>query len=366
MDADQTQNYERLFMSRTPMMDVRAPIEFEKGAFPTSENCPILDDRQRVQIGTKYRQGGKEQAIALGHRLATPEVRSARLATWTKYLDAHPDCVLYCHRGGMRSELTQRWLREAGHNVIRVRGGYRALRSYLMDRLAQCASGLSLWVISGRTGIGKTELLQQFPYHIDLEGLAGHRGSSFGRRVAEQPSQASFEHEVALSLMHHQRDGEPYLMVEDESRLIGRRAVPIPFFETMKAAPVVVLEATLESRIHRIALDYGHRATAAYQEKYGAEEGKRLFGSTLHQSLKNISKRLGPEAYQQLSCTLAEAIDALHSDHDDAGLREVIRRLLIEYYDPMYDFQLKRKASRVAFRGTKEEILAWWANRLPA
>ena len=158
MDADLTQNYEQLFMRRIPMMDVRAPVEFEKGAFPMSGNCPILNDEQRHQIGTKYRQGGKVQAVALGHRLATPEIRATRIQSWTQFLTDHPNCVLYCHRGGMRSELTQQWLRDAGHDVVRVEGGYRALRGHLMDRLEQCAQTVPLWIVSGRTGIGKTEL----------------------------------------------------------------------------------------------------------------------------------------------------------------------------------------------------------------
>ena len=259
--------------------------------------------------------------------------------------------------------LTQRWLQEAGVDVVRVEGGYRALRQFLMGQLEACSQTLPLWVISGRTGIGKTELLHQFPHHIDLEGLAGHRGSSFGRRVEEQPSQASFEHSVALEMMKQQRQTPATLMIEDESRLIGRRAVPIPLFDRMKAAPIVVLEASLESRVTRIARDYGHVATMEYQSAYGEEEGRRRFADTLQQSLKNIRKRLGSEVYQELSELLSEAIDALHETRDDAGLREVIRRLLIEYYDPMYDFQLERKAERVVFRGTKSEILSWWATR---
>ena len=361
--SGQTHDYEHLFLNGTPMMDVRAPIEFAKGAFPSSENCPILDNEQRAEIGTRYRQEGKEQAIDLGHRLATPEIRAARVKTWATFVAAHPDCVLYCHRGGMRSELTQHWLQEAGVEVVRVEGGYRALRGYLMQQLESCAEAVPLWVISGRTGIGKTELLHQFPNHIDLEGLAGHRGSSFGRRVVEQPSQASFEHAVALVMLKHQRQESIPLMIEDESKLIGRRAVPVPLFDAMKTAPIVVLEASLESRVTRIARDYGHVATLEYQAAYGEEEGRRRFADTLQQSLKNIRKRLGLEAYQALAALLTEAIDALHEHRDDAGLREVIRRLLSDYYDPMYDFQLQRKADRVVFRGTKTEILSWWATR---
>src|SRR5690606_21350444 len=139
-------------------------------------NMPLLDDAQREQVGIRYKQQGPQAAIALGLELATPSLRAARLAQWREFYRQHPDGYLYCFRGGLRSQTTQQWLREAGIDYPRVLGGYKAMRGFLLGEFERSVRELPLLVLGGRTGSGKTAFLLQTPPFLDLEGLARHRG----------------------------------------------------------------------------------------------------------------------------------------------------------------------------------------------
>ena len=115
------------------------------------------------------------------------------MAAWAGFANAHPDGFLYCFRGGMRSQIVQQWLRaEAGIDYPRITGGYKAMRGYLIGVTDRAARG-NLLVLGGLTGSGKTEILSDLGAAVDLEGLARHRRSSFGRRAQAQPSQIDFE-----------------------------------------------------------------------------------------------------------------------------------------------------------------------------
>ncbi len=356
-------DYARLFLDQVPLLDVRAPVEFLAGAFAQAVNIPLLDDAQREQIGTCYQQQGQDAAIALGNTLATPEIRAQRLNAWKAFVQAHPQGVLYCFRGGLRSRITQSWLREQGIDYPRVEGGYKAMRRYLVDTLASLAGSLPLWLVSGRTGSGKTDLLWQLPHYLDLEGLAMHRGSTFGYRVAPQPAQISFENAIAIDLLKHaHHQGQTPLVLEDESRLIGRLSLPLPLQNAMKEAPLLVLEASLEDREDRILRDYIVRQREDYQGAYGDAAGARFADYVLH-NLARIRTRLGGERHQQLHRQWEAALLQLESTGNPDAFRPGIRRLLVEYYDPMYDWQLSRKAGEILCRGDAATILAWVARQ---
>ena len=149
-----------------------------------------------------------------------------------RFAEQHPQGALFCWRGGLRSEITQRWLAEVGIDYPRIQGGYKALRRWLLETFEHLCSTHPLLVIGGKTGCAKTRLLVEGnngkPFHsaVDLEGLANHRGSAFGRRPGGQPTQLAFE--IALSIdffKASQRQSGP-ILIEDESRLIGRCALP--------------------------------------------------------------------------------------------------------------------------------------------
>ena len=237
-----TSDYLNLFLSDVPLMDVRAPVEFSKGSFPNAENAPLMNDEERHRVGICYKEKGQDKAIELGHQLVAGDVKARRIEAWKRFVARHPDGYLFCFRGGLRSRLTQQWIRDAGIDYPLVKGGYKALRRFLIDSLDQLIDSENFRILSGRTGTGKTRVLNQLPNPVDLERLANHRGSSFGRQVTSQPSQIDFENRLAVAMLkaHHHVGGTVYL--EDESRLVGRCALPESLRNRMAAAPLMVLD----------------------------------------------------------------------------------------------------------------------------
>ena len=352
-----TADYQHLFLQDVPMMDVRAPVEFAQGAFPCAVNVPLLDDRQRELVGIEYKRAGQDAAIELGNRLATPEIRAQRIAGWQAFASAHPDGVLYCFRGGLRSRTTQQWLHDSGVTVPLVQGGYKALRRFLLDTLEQRCALQPLILVSGRTGTGKTDLLQQIGHAVDLEGMACHRGSTFGYTTSSQPPQIGFENALAVQLLKHaHRHPQQPLFLEDEGRLIGRVALPPVLQEAMKQAALVVLEAPLEQREERVVRDYIQAQRAAYDAAYGEQAAER-FADFVLCNLDRIRSRLGGERHQQLRDDWQQALQLFEATGDTAGFRPGIRRLLVEYYDPMYDYQLSRRSGTILARGEADLLL---------
>ena len=246
--------FEQLFLDDRPLIDTRAPIEFQRGSFPSAVNIPLMTDDEREQVGICYKEQGEQAAVSLGHELVSGKIKDARIAAWIQHLKRYENAALFCFRGGLRSQTVQGWLAASGYQVPLVEGGYKALRSYLITSLEACVSELDLMVIGGRTGVAKTALLNQaydkcqLPV-VDLEGLAHHRGSAFGKRAEPQPTQINFENRIAVELIKLRRRGHQHVMMEDESRLIGRCALPLTLQEKLRRAPLVMLEASLEDRV---------------------------------------------------------------------------------------------------------------------
>ena len=148
-------DYRAIFLNDVPMMDVRAPVEFAKGAFPGVVNLPLMNDAERQAVGTCYKQQGQQAAIELGHRLVAGDLKAERIAAWAQFAQAHPDGLLYCFRGGLRSQIVQQWLEtEAGIVYPRVIGGYKAMRGFLIETLAHDVTHARFVVLGGLTGSG--------------------------------------------------------------------------------------------------------------------------------------------------------------------------------------------------------------------
>ncbi|GAA5193035.1 tRNA 2-selenouridine(34) synthase MnmH [Ferrimonas gelatinilytica] len=347
--------YAELLLGETPMIDLRAPVEFTKGAFPGAVNLPLMNDEERAAVGTCYKEQGQEAAIALGHERVGGAVKQARVDAWLAQVEAHPDSVLYCFRGGMRSQISQRWLAEAGIQRPYIEGGYKGMRSFLIEQSDQMAENPGMVIVAGMTGSGKTDFLVPRNDAVDLEGLAHHRGSSFGRQLIPQPSQINFENRLAIALMQHRRRARQ-LVLEDESRLIGRTSLPIPLFDAMKAAPRVILEVTTEERIEQILKDYVVEIHAAFVERDGTEAGGEGFCEFLLASLDRIQRRLGNERHQALRQLMTSALSQQLQQGELTLHREWIAQLLSEYYDPMYHFQMGKQPAPVLYRGPKSEV----------
>ncbi len=351
-------DFAALFLEQRPLLDVRAPVEFNEGAFPNTTNLPLLSDEERHQVGTRYKQQGQEAAIALGYALVDAPTKAARIAGWAAWAEAHPEGVLYCFRGGLRSRLTQQMLAdEAGVVVPRVAGGYKAMRRFLLDTLNVQAARQNLLLIGGRTGCGKTNLLQTLPNALDLEAIAHHRGSSFGRYALPQPTQINFENILAIRLL--QLAGAPCTLLEDEGRAVGSRDIPLSLFTAMSHAPLIVLEASISERVAQSFKDYVVDGLHEFQGMYCVDEGFARYSAHVHASLDRIQRRLGGQRYLQMKSMLDAGLKALQQDDDVAILHDFVRRLLLEYYDPMYDYQISRKQERVVFRGEREAVLDW-------
>lgn len=355
-----SEQYRELFLNDTPMLDVRAPVEFNKGAFPSSENIPLLDDAQREAVGTCYKQQGQDAAIALGWQLATPTIRDQRIIAWQDFIKRHPEGYLYCFRGGLRSRLSQQLLIEAGAPYPLVPGGYKAMRRFLIDELEHhCAAGLPLVLVAGRTGSGKTMTLLQLSRTIDLEGLANHRGSAFGRQLSPQPTQIDFENSLSIAVMKQRHRHDLPVFVEDEGRMIGGVNIPVNVIDLMKQAPLAVLETPIAERIEIVLADYISDAYPQYLAHFGEDKGAIEFREQILGNLSRIRRRLGGERCARLHAEFSEALDQLQKHNEADGFREGIALLLNEYYDPMYDYQQAQRQGRVVFRGERAELVEW-------
>ncbi|WP_458130639.1 tRNA 2-selenouridine(34) synthase MnmH [Pseudomonas sp. R3-41] len=356
-------DYRDIFLNDLPMMDTRAPVEFIKGAFPGVVNLPLMTDNERQRVGTCYKQQGQQAAIVLGHQLVSGETKAQRIQAWAAFAKAHPEGLLYCFRGGLRSQIVQQWLKdEAGIDYPRVGGGYKAMRTFLLDTLEQAVAQCDLVLLGGMTGTGKTQVLGQLGNSLDLEGYANHRGSSFGKRATGQPSNIDFENRLAVDVLKKRAAGIGQFVLEDESRAVGSCALPLSLYQRMQQVPMVWLEDSVERRVERILQDYVIDLCAEFVAVHG-DEGFSLFAERLLASLDNIHKRLGGDRHRRLK----DILEAALAEQANSGAVDLhrwwIEGLLREYYDPMYVFQREKKGLRIEFSGEQAAVLEYLRER---
>lgn len=352
-----TDDYLHILRLRLPLMDVRAPVEFGKGAFNRTVNLPLMNDAERAAVGTCYKQHGQQSAIALGHQLVSGALKQQRIEAWLDFTQKYPDGILYCARGGLRSQIVQQWLAEQGVVYPRVKGGFKALRHAALQVIDQAASQ-PLLLLAGPAGSGKTRLLQQLKM-LDLEGLANHRGSAFGQQLTPQPPQVQFENDLAAAILQVRELKADYLLLEDESLLIGQRSIPHRLYQSMQQSPALLLEEPLEKRIEVILHDY-ITDVLAKASKHHAEKVFSVLSAMLQQGLARISKRLGGALYSELRALLLQALAEQQCSGDTSLHRVWISALLTDYYDPMYRYQLQKRALLVLMQGSARALADWW------
>lgn len=323
-----------LFLSETPLIDVRAPIEFIQGEIPHSVNLPIMNDLEREAVGKMYKDQGQEAAIKLGHELVNDEVKAKRVKLWKEFLEKNPQAEVFCFRGGLRSQISCQWISEAGFKKSPIKGGYKRLRNFFLSILNE-APLPHFHRISGLTGSGKTRLLLKTKNYIDLEARAHHRGSAFGL-VSPQPAQITFENLLALDLLK----SEGPVVIEDESAMLGKLTVPKRIFDHLRESPIILLETSLEERTKNIFEDFVLQGN----------EAKIL------QDLSKLERRLGKKRIERLK----EEIQGAFKQKPDLKSHESwIQELLVEYYDPVYQKDLRINQKKIIFRGSEEDILAY-------
>lgn len=328
----------KIFSSDTPLIDVRAPIEFREGAIPNSINLPIMNDEERKLVGTCYKEHGQAPAIELGHNLVSGKIKDERIELWTKTIALRPETEVFCFRGGLRSQITCQWINEKGLNKKPISGGYKRMRRFFLSWLDEVPEG-PLVRLGGLTGSGKTTVLKKLPNHIDIEGHANHRGSAFGPN-GPQPAQITFENQIALGLMklHGKR-----IIVEDESATLGKITVPGRLFAQMRASPMVILEVTHEERLNNIFNDYVKNSNPEF----------------FITGLSRILKRIGNAKFTSLSQEITAAYNKPLTVSAHEGW---ISTLLKEYYDPLYQKDLRYNQDKVIFQGNEKEIVAFLAS----
>lgn len=242
------------------IIDVRSPSEFAEDHIPGAINCPVLDDAQRVQIGTMYKQINAFEAKKLGAVLVAKNIAHH---IETHFSDKPHDWkpLVYCWRGGNRSGAMAHILAKIGWRVVQLDGGYKAYRSHVNASLSVLPQDLQFRVLAGPTGSGKSRLLQNLATQgaqvLDLEDLAQHRGSVLGNLpTAPQPSQKRFE--SCLWSLLRGFDADQPIFVEAESKKVGKLRVPEVLMEKMRASPCVRVELTSAQRVQLLMEQYTH------------------------------------------------------------------------------------------------------------
>lgn len=293
-------------LTKVVLLDVRTPAEFAESHIPGAKNLPLFDNDERAEVGTLYKQVDPRAAFLKGLELVGPKMR--RLVEQTDEW-AHGNRILvHCWRGGQRSSSVAWLLELSGYEVQVIKGGYKAYRRFVQQQLSGFQAPLR--IVGGPTGAGKTEVLYELAKQgeqiIDLEGLANHKGSSFGALgELPQPSVTQFEN---LLYEHLQTlDLRRRIWIEDESRMIGRVFLPEGLWAQMVEAPIYFLEVSLEARLDRLVKVYaGHDSDA------------------LVAAFQRIRKRLGGLRLQQATAAL-----------ETKNYREAAR-LALAYYDKAY------------------------------
>lgn len=361
MSRPDTDNFRDILLQGRPLLDTRAPAEFAQGAFPAAINLPLMNDEEREQVGICYKESGQVAAIGLGNELVCGGVREQRLVQWCEFARRNPQGYLYCFRGGLRSQTVQQWLREAGLDYPLVLGGYKAMRRYLIDELDRVLPAAPLVLIGGATGSGKTRVIEKLANAVDLEGIAGHRGSAFGHLVEPQPTQINFENTLTVTLLQVLERQPTNAYLEDEGKLIGRVALPQALLSKMAKTPMLVIDEPLESRIDVVLEDYVVDLEARFVRAFG-DRGRAQHREKLTGDISRISKRLGGERTQLILKALEQACIDQDKTGDLSSHRRWIEILLAEYYDPMYRYQMEKRSGEALYRGSRDEVLAYAAN----
>ena len=294
-----------------PVVDVRSPSEYLQGHIAGAVNIPLFNDEERAMVGTVYTQISRNEAVLQGLEFTGKKMRvlcETALALKSKGI------LLHCWRGGMRSQ-SMAWLFEtAGLQCVVLKDGYKAFRRAVLDEMA---TSRELRILSGYTGSGKTEILVELEklgqQVINLEGLAHHKGSSFGA-LGQPPQPTTEQFENLLFTKLQKTDRTKPLWLEDESVNIGKNQITPAFFDLMKHAKTIQIIVPQPVRVQRLLGEYGH------------------FDRTLlAEAIKKVEKRLGYD-----NCKLALDLCA------SGELTELVK-MLLDYYDKAYRFQISAR-----------------------
>lgn len=302
------------------LIDVRSPSEYNEASIPGSLNIPLFDDQERSEIGTLYKQVSVQAAKERGL-----EIVSAKLPSFIKtFANISENKVVFCWRGGMRSKTTATVLSLMGIRVYRITGGYRAYRQYVVEQLREINFEPQSFVLHGNTGSGKTAILRKMKNNghpvLDLEGLAGHRGSIFGGIGLKAHNQKTFDSLLLDDLLAYSQSS--YVLFEAESRRIGNITVPDLMMDMRTNGYHINLEMPIEARVQQIIDDY-----KPWENIDDCMRSFRIIKSRIHT----------PIAAEIETCLMSEKY---HS---------AVELLLHYYYDPRYLHSSNEHDEQVSF-----------------
>ena len=314
-------------------IDVRSPGEFAEGHISGAVNIPLLENEERALVGTVYAEQGPERAKEIGLSVVSPKLPELIDAIRKNAVDGRP-VIVYCWRGGMRSKSMVVLLDLAGVKSYQLIGGYKSYRRRVLNRLQQYEFRPEILVLCGSTGSGKTLLLEALQRRgvpvIDLEGLANHRGSVFGQvGLGRQTTAQQFD--VCLLAEMDRLQQEPVVIVECESKRIGNVYLPDSFFAAMKKGRRLLLSTSLEVRITRLIREY---------EAFSKERADEIISS-----LRSLEKRIGKRQLKLLEELFAKQ-----------EMREFVRILLINYYDPLYGYEEISETNQYYFAANGDDL----------
>ncbi|MFB8787688.1 MAG: tRNA 2-selenouridine(34) synthase MnmH [Potamolinea sp.] len=298
------------------IIDVRSESEFAEDHLPGAINLPVLDDVERAKVGTIYKQVSPFEARKVGAAIVARNIAvhlDSHFAAKSK--NYHP--LVYCWRGGQRSNSIALVLNQIGWQATVLEGGYKTYRTYVREQLEQLPEKFTYQVLSGLTGSGKTHILRQLAKRgiqvLDLEGLANHRGSLLGQewegKLSPQPSQKGFESLLMQAFQGF--DVNKQVWVEAESNKIGQVYLPPSLWQKMKQASCVEVELPIAVRIEWLLQEYPHLVTHT---------------NILKHKLEHLKSRYGREKIEEWYCLI------------DAGKWEaLVGDLLTYHYDPAYN-----------------------------
>ena len=201
-------------------------------------------------------------------------------------------------------------------------------------------------------------MLKKVQNSIDLEALANHRGSSFGRKIIPQPTQINFENALAYDLIHKLEEGFKHLVFEDEGKNVGSVYIPKPFAAYLAEAPRVILETSTQERVETTFDEYVLEAQQMYQSA-GYEDPLGSWQEDIQKAMDRIMKRIGSERHKEVCAIFENAVGEQTRSGSLDAYKEWAEYLLREYYDPMYDYQIQKRSELIAFRGSSEEVLGY-------
>lgn len=300
------------------VIDVRSPAEFALDHIPGAVNYPVLNNEERVEIGTLYKQESPFAAKKLGAALVSRNIANHLENHFLEFpREWRP--LIYCWRGGERSGAFTHILNRIGWKAMQLEGGYQGFRRVVIDGLEQSAQQFSFQVICGMTGSGKTRILQELKalgaQVLDLEALAIHRGSVLGNEPnIEQPSQKAFE--TALWNALRMLDPKRPVLVESESKKVGGLHIPDELMEKIRQGVCIELRSSPATRVSWLMREYHHFLTDTNYFK------QKLALLTAHYGKVQITK-------------WNDAIDA-------GDFPNLVEELLVKHYDPSYSSSIVR------------------------